>query len=328
MALIPLRICSTGKALPSRRVAAGLIDVAQGFKPGYTFDKGGVRERYFAAADETQSQLAACALRDALDNGGLSDDSIDCLISASGVSEQALPSTACAVAAAAGLPAGLPAFDVGASCLSFLMALQVAAGLLATGTYRRIAIVASDLASRGVDWSEPEASLIFGDGAACAIVESGTGRTGIEAFSFQTYTEGRTFCEIRAGGTLRNPRTGITDKDFLFRMDGKAVFKLASRLMPDFLSRLEAQAGCRIADINTVVPHQASHLGMAHLTKRLGLPKERIVNIYETHGNQVAASIPTALHEAYITGRIESGQRVLLIGTAAGLSIGAMVLRV
>lgn len=328
MALIPLRICSTGKALPSRRIAAGLIDLAQGFSAGYTLDKSGVRERYFAAADETQSGLAARALEDALHRGGWRATDIDCLISASGVPEQALPSTACAIAAAAGLPAGLPAFDVGASCLSFLMALQVAAGLLATGTYRRIAIVASDLASRGVDWAEPEASLIFGDGAACAIVEAGSGQTGIEAFSFQTYTEGRQFCEIRAGGTLRNPRTGVTDKDFLFRMNGKAVFKLASRVMPEFLSGLEAQAACRISDIDLVVPHQASHLGMAHLTKRLGLAEGRIVNIYETHGNQVAASMPTALHEAYVSGRVQPGQRLLLIGTAAGLSVGGMVVRV
>ena len=328
MTPFPLRILSTGKALPERLLISESLDASHGFKKGYTFAQSGVRSRHFATEKDTQSGLGARALHDALARAEMSPASIDLLISACGVPEQALPSTACAIAGAAGLSAGTPAFDVNASCLSFLMALQVASGLLATGAYRRIAIVSCDLASRGVDWDEPEASLIFGDGAACAIVDKGYGLTGIEAFKFETYPEGREFCEIRAGGTLRNTRTGITDKDFLFRMNGKAVFKLASKLMPAFLADLEAQAGCKMRDITTVVPHQASHLGMAHLIKRLDLPEERVVNIYETHGNQVAASIPTALHEAFVTGRANPGQRLLLIGTAAGLSIGGMVLRV
>jgi 3-oxoacyl-[acyl-carrier-protein] synthase-3 len=325
--MLPLKIVSTGKALPSCKMTAAAIDNCYGFKPGFTLDKGGVQVRHFASNKETQSGLAARALHDALARASLPIESVDLLISACGVQEQALPSTACAIAAAAGLKPGTLSFDVNASCLSFMAALQVAASMLQSGGFKRVAVVSADLASRGLDWSEPEASLIFGDGAACAILEAGDGTIGIEGFLMETYPEGRAFCEIRAGGTARNPRMGVEDKDFLFRMNGKAVFKLASKLMPSFLDDLCARARCHLEYVDVVVPHQASHLGMAHIVKRLGLPKDRVINIYETHGNQVAASIPTALHEAFITGKAAPGKRVMLVGTAAGLTIGGMIIQ-
>ncbi len=299
---------------------------------GTTFKRSGVRVRHIASQHETQSALGAAALADALRNASLGVASIDLLISACGVPEQALPSTACFIAHQAGLPHGTPAFDVNASCLSFLAGLRVAAGLLASGGYRRIALVSCDLASRGVDWSDPEASLIFGDGAAAVILEPGTAQQGtrqqgIKAFKLETYTEGRRYCEIRAGGTQRNPRMGVEPQDFLFKMDGKAVFKLAAKVVPPFLTDLMRQLPDGGVDsIDIVVPHQASHLAMAHMAKKLGLDAAKIIDIYATHGNQVAASLPTALHEAVVTGRAKPGSRVLMMGTAAGLTVGGLVL--
>ena len=322
----PVRIISSGKALPSHRVSAEQLDAASGSTPGTSLKKSGVQIRYFAAPHESQSALGAAALHAALQNASVQAGAIDLLISACAVPEQALPSTACLIAHQAGLPAGIPAFDVNASCLSFLSAMEVAAALLATGRYRRIALVLTDLASWGIDWAEPEASLIFGDGAAAVILEKGTAEQGIRAFRLATYPEGRRYCEIRGGGTARNPRAGVTTQDYLFRVDGKAVFKLAARVLPDFLRELLIAADSDLAAIDLVVPHQASQLGLAHAAKLLKLPASKIVNIHATHGNQVDASIPTALHEALISGRARAGQRILLMGKAAGLSVGGMVL--
>jgi len=324
--MLPLKILATGKALPSQALTASDIDTQQGFPAGFTYEKGGVSLRHFAAPGEAQSTLAALAVQDAINRAQVDIASVDLLIAACGVQEQALPSTACAIAAGLKLKPGTPAFDVNASCLSFLAALRVASGLL-SGGYRRIVIVSADLPSRGVNWAEPEASLIFGDGAAAAIVERGDGTTGIESFVLQTYPEGRAYCEVRAGGTRRNPRTGIEPEDYLFRMDGRAVFRAAAHVLPTAMSALLGEAGMALEDIDCVVPHQASHLGMAHVTKKLGLPAERVVNIYETHGNQVAASMPTALHEAFNRGLAAPGKRVLMLGTAAGLTIGGAVLK-
>jgi 3-oxoacyl-[acyl-carrier-protein] synthase III len=270
--------------------------------------------------------LGAQALHSALSNASLKVNDIDLLISACGVQEQALPSTASAIANKANLPQGTAVFDVNSSCLSFLTAMQVAASLLNTDSYKRIAIVSSDQASRGLDWNEPEASLIFGDGAAAAIIEKGHNKQGIVAFGLETFTEGRKLCEIRAGGTKNNPNTSISEKDYMFSMNGKKVMKLAMQHMPSFLERLLVQARAKLDSIDVIIPHQASHLGMSHMIKYLGLNHEKVINIYQTHGNQVAASLPTTLHEAVMSGKLTSGKRALMIGTGAGLSIGGLVL--
>lgn len=326
-AILPLAIIASGKALPERKVTSAELDIALRKSAGSVQKRSGIVYRYHATHDETQSSLAARALHDALSRAGIEPGSIDLLLSASGVQEQALPATACHILDKAGIGGGVPGFDINASCLSFPVALHVAAGLLNTSAYRRIAVVASDLASRGIDWDSAEASLIFGDGAAAVIVERGDGQRGIERYALRTYPEGKGFCEIRAGGTRRNPRVGVDPSDFLFHMDGKRVFKLAASVIDGLLAELLDEAGLSLGDIDTIVPHQASHLGMRHMAERLRVPSERIVDIYATHGNQVAASIPTALHEALTTGRARAGQRLMMIGTAAGLTVGGMVLK-
>ena len=326
-ATLPLRMLATGVAYPERHVTADELDTRLGRPPGTTLHSSGVEARYLSGSHETQSELGARALHAALDRAGLDAAGIDLLLGACGVPEQALPSTACAIAAHARLADGTPAFDVNASCLSFLAALHQAAALLATGHYRRIAIVSADLPSRGVDWAQPHASSIFGDGAAAVIVERGDGRAGILAYRYKTYPAGRRHCEIRAGGTLRNPRNGVEADDYLFQMDGRAAFRLASQVLPPLMRSALVEAGVALDDVDTVVPHQASRLAMDHLARQLKIDTRRLVDIYARHGNQVAASLPTALDHANDRGALAPGKHLMLLGTAAGLSAGVMVLR-
>jgi 3-oxoacyl-[acyl-carrier-protein] synthase III len=326
--MLSLRLLATGKALPPIEITSEMLDKRLHKKIGYTYKKSGVRTRFFSAKNQLQSELGAMALHDAIKNAKIASNSIDLIISACGVQEQPLPSTACAIAKQAELCEGTPAFDINASCLSFLVALNTAATLLNAGVYRRIAIVSADQPSRGLDWDIPESSLIFGDGAAAAIIEKGNHAQGIQSFLFKTYVAGREFCEIRGGGTRCNPLTGAVDKDYLFSMNGQQVLKMALQKMPNFVKELMVSSGSSMKDIDIMVPHQASHLGMASVVRRIGFDEERVINIYETHGNQVAASMPTALHEAFITGRLYPGKRALLLGSAAGLSLGGMLLDV
>ncbi|TFZ50377.1 ketoacyl-ACP synthase III [Serratia proteamaculans] len=325
-ALLPLKVIATGAALPPNRVDSSALDSLLCKPAGYVEKRSGISYRFHAADDASQAELAVAALQNALTRCRIDAQSIDLLISASAISVQALPCTAAHILKVAGLAPGTAGFDINSSCVSFISAMQVAAGLLNAGTYRRIAIVSADLASRGIDWQHEESSLIFGDGAACVIVERGDGSSGILASLVETYPEGSELCEIRAGGTRRNPRAGMNNSDFLFHMQGKQLFRQASALIEDYLARLLAASGLTLAQIATVVPHQASHLSLEHMRKRLHVPPEVLVDIYRFHGNQVAASIPTALHAAVTCGRFNPGKPVMLIGTAAGLSLAGMVL--
>lgn len=321
-----VKIISTGVAIPPGRVTSAELDIRLGKAAGYVEKRSGIIERYHAALDESQAELGAKALHNALQAASLTPSSIDLLICASAVAVQILPCNAVHILQAAGITSGIAGFDVNSSCVSFITALEVAAGLLNSGAYRRIAIVSVDLPSRGIDWTHEEASLIFGDGAACAIVERGDGSSGIVATLTETYPQGSALCEVPGGGTRRNPRTGMTDSDFLFHMQPKPLFRFASSLIEDYFARLLQKSGVTLADIGTVVPHQASHLSLEHMRKRLGVAPEVLVDIYRHYGNQVAASIPSALHHAVINGRFTSGAPVMLIGTAAGLTLAGMVI--
>jgi len=324
--MIPLRILSTGVAVPDNCVTSSELDKMQRHAHGYCEHRSGVAQRYIADASLRQSKLGAQALQEALRRAGLAAAGLDLVIAACAVPEQAMPATAVFIAQQTGVSAGTPAFDINASCLGFMVALRLAAGLLHDRQYSRIGLVAVDLPSRGIDWDAPEASLIFGDGAAAVILERGAGPAGIEGFRYATYPEGARLCQIRGGGTAHNPRTAVQASDYLFQMDGKGVFRLASQYMDAFLKNLLGEAGVTLADIDLVVPHQASHLGMEHMRRQLRIPPERMVDIYARHGNQVAASLPSALHHAIDSQRAPPGSRLLLIGTAAGLSLGGMVL--
>ncbi|WP_434777861.1 3-oxoacyl-[acyl-carrier-protein] synthase III C-terminal domain-containing protein [Neisseria sp. Ec49-e6-T10] len=323
---LPLKIISTGVSVPENKIYSAQLDQQLNKKTGYTEKRSGIQYRYHSDNQASQAQLGIKALNHALARNKIEPESIDLLISACAIPVQVLPYNAAHLLQLSCLPKGTASLDVNVSCVSFIAALHLAACLLNYGGYKRIAIVSADLPSRGLDWQDEESSIIFGDGAACAIVEKGGGQSGVLSYLSETYTEGIDLCEVRAGGTRCNPRSGMSDGDFLFRMNGKPLFKLASSLIEPYLERLLKASGLALSDIATVVPHQASHLSLEHMRKRLGVTSEALIDIYRFRGNQVSASIPTALHEAVVTGRFQPEKPVMLIGTAAGLAFAGMVL--
>lgn len=323
-------LLGTGHALPAARVTSEELDRRLNHSPGTVERAGGVRHRHFASPTETAAQLGAQAARKAVAAAGLTLDDVDCLVAANGTMDQGMPCNAALIHRELGLSErAIPAFDVNASCLGFLAALDTLAWPVAAGRYRRLLLVASDIASCGLDWNTLEASAIFGDGAAAAVLApSWDGASHLLAAELSTLSQGADLCRIPAGGSRHHPsRTSQPfDELALFRMDGKGVFKLAAAHLPDFVERLLTRAGVTREQLHWIVPHQASQLAMAHLSKRLGFPEGKVVDIFAEHGNQVAASLPTALDIAIRDGRIQRGHTVLLLGSGAGLSLGGAVL--
>ncbi len=323
-------LLGTGHALPAEAVASSELDRRLNRRPGTIEGVGGVRRRHFAGRGETAAQLAAEAARRAMAAAGVGLADIDCLVAASGTMDQGMPSNAALIHRELGLSAhAIPAFDINASCLGFLAALDILAWPIAAGRYRRVLVAAADLASCGLDWNTLEASAIFGDGAAAAVIgPSGESGSRLLAADLNTLSQGADLCRIPAGGSRHHPSRIDRPFDELtkFRMDGKGVFRLAAAHLPAFVERLLARAGLGRDELDWIVPHQASHLALSHLSKRLGFRPERVVDIFAEHGNQVAASLPTALDIAIRDGRIRRGQKLLLLGTGAGLSLGGVVL--
>jgi len=326
---LPVRIISVGSHTPGMRVTSEQLDRRFGRSAGTTAARSGVRERRWIGTGETSVTMAVAALGQALQRAELAVDDLDALIVASVLPEQPMPTTAVLAAHALGVTDGvLEAFDVNASCLGFLTALQQAAFGIAAGRWRRVAVAAVDVASKGLNHSELEASALFGDGAAAIIVGPEEQGSQILSLRLRSYPSASGLCRIAAGGTRFNvvtPPPRATD--YLFAMDGLGMMKLVARAMPAFLDEVLVEAGVTRDQLAVVVPHQASGLGLRFLRERLGVPAESVVDILAERGNQVSASMPTALAAAVESQRLERGDLCLLIGTGAGLVFGGAVLR-
>ena len=316
--------------MPETRLASTEIDRRIGKEAGWTEQQFRIRSRAVAGTDETSSSLGAKAARQALAAAGWEAESLDVIIGACGVMEQPIPGTACLIQRRLGLGhSGIPAFDVNATCLSFLLGLDQACMGLAAKRWRRALIVSADIASAALDFSTPDASVIFGDGAAAVALESGPGPSELLASRLETYGDDADFCTLAAGGTRVRPHADIDTflSQAYFRMDSRQTFLAAARRFPGFLDRLLNEAGLAPADVDLVVPHQASAPALAHLRRSFPHARKGIVDIFADHGNQIAASLPTALHTAVASGQLQRGDTALLIGSSAGISLGGALLR-
>ena len=326
---LPVRILSVGSHTPSVRVTSEELDARYDRVPGATLARSGVRERRWIAPSESSLSMSVASLGQALGRAGLAIDELDAVIVASVSPEQPMPTTAVLAARALGASDGaLEAFDVNASCLGFLTALQQAAFGITAGRWRRVAVAAVDVASKGLNHDDLESSALFGDGAAAVIVGPAEQGSEILSLRLRSYPSAAGLCRIPAGGTRWNVVTPPPDPtDYLFAMDGLGMMKLVARAMPGFLDEVLAEAGVTRDQLGVVVPHQASGLGLRFLRERLGVPAESVVDILAERGNQVSASMPSALATAIDSQRLKRGELCLLIGTGAGLVFGGAVLR-
>lgn len=324
-----VRICGTGAAVPRRVVTSAALDERLGLERGAVERCSGVRQRH-QAVDETAADLAALACEDALAHAGLDWTDIDCLVATSATMDQALPFNAALILARLGWPCSIPTFDVGASCMSFLVGFDLLATVLAGGRYKHVLLVSSDIATFALDWHDLGASAIFGDGAAAVVIRRSEPDepSCIRASRTVTFPEGAHHCHIEAGGSRFHPgrTTAAFERRTLFRMDGAKLFRLMSREMPPFVDGLLQEAGLALSEIDAVVPHQASRLAIDHLVRRLSIDPARVCDIFADHGNQVGASLPSALHHAVTTRGLARGRSVLMLGAGAGVTLGGLVL--
>ncbi|MFE4569536.1 beta-ketoacyl-ACP synthase III [Paenibacillus chitinolyticus] len=325
-----VKVLGTGIYLPEKRVTAEDMDRRLGKPDGWVYKKSGVKVRHYAE-NESVSQMGAKAAFAALADAGLEAERLDCIICTNAVPEQPIPCTAALIQSEMKLgDSGIPCLDVNSTCLSFLAGLDLISYLIDAGRYDRVLLVAPEIASVGLNYSQSESAILFGDGAAAVVV----GRTpagessGIVASRIETYGSGAALSEVRGGGS-KLPSIAYEPEriaDFLFDMQGEALFKKTSKLLPDFLKKLFGEGGVTLEDVALVIPHQGSAMAMRLLQRKLRIPDDKLMNIIEQHGNMIAASLPMGLHEAIRLGRLKRGDLTAVIGISAGLSLGGLLL--
>ena len=327
--------------LPSMTRSAEEIDEWIGESPGYTRQTSGVATRHVAGEAETVAVMGARAVSELVKLENLTFDDIDALVFASASKDQFLPSSAALVAHQLGDEAnGVPAFDIDSSCLSFLLAVDLMGRAMASGMYERIVVVSSEKPSTSLHPKFKEAAGLFGDAAVACLLDTttppspsdgGYGFSKVLHAKYETWAEGAHDTEVKIG-TSYNPNTDYHDlnmDDCRFVMNGPRIYRLAAKTLPSFLDGFLADLGMSsLDDFDFVVPHQASKSAVELLARKMKVPAGKYAQDYRRYGNTVAASIPLSLLRALEEGRIGPGDRVLLVGTAAGFTLGAMAIEI
>lgn len=308
-------------------------------------ERTGIRERHVSVG-ETVVTLASEAARKALEQAGKRAEEIDLILVASCSPEQYLPCCACQVQADIGAVNAL-AFDVNAACSGFLFALNTADAYLRTGLAENALVIGSEVLSKLVDWKDRGSCILFGDGAGAVVVErckaesraveekqipaagilgralhsDGTGGGVLQCGARELTTP---YARTSAAKTDQKQQTD--DREHYIQMDGQEVYRFATRRVPQCIEEALSDAGLAVPDIDLFVLHQANARIIDAVAKRLHADREKFPTNLERVGNLSSASIPVLLDELHKQGKLHRGDRIVLAGFGAGLTIGACVM--
>jgi 3-oxoacyl-[acyl-carrier-protein] synthase-3 len=317
---LPVSITGLGAKVPDRIVTNDELAQYVDTTNEWIIERTGIRERRMASKEEALSDVALPACRDALAQAGIEGKDVDLLIVATVTPDMMFPSTGAILADRLGAVAAA-AYDLSAGCTGFMYALAQAYGMIAGGLAKRALVVGGDLLSRILDWEDRSTLILFGDGAGAVVLEA-TPQEGFLGFELGADGAG--------GANLWLPGSGsrlFDDPDQYVKMNGREVYKFATRILVQSAQDLLERCGVAIEEVDVYVPHQANIRIIDHATKKLGVPSERVVINVDRYGNTSSGSIPLALADAAAAGRLEPGKLVLMTGMGAGLTWGSALLR-
>jgi 3-oxoacyl-[acyl-carrier-protein] synthase-3 len=317
----------TGSYLPARAVPNEEIGPRAGVTADWIERKTQIRSRRFAAAEEATSDLAAHAARRALEDAGLTAATIDYLIVATSTGDFPQPPTAHVVQHLIGARRAA-CFDVNVVCSGFVYAVAVARGLLAVRPDARALVVAADVYSRILDFTDRATAVLFGDGAGAVVLGAAEAGYGILDVALHGRGEERMLIGIEAGGSrLPASRHTVDSGGHFFRMRGRQVRAFVAEQVPPALGALLARRGLAPNDVDHFVPHQANGVMLDELVKATDLTGARTHRTLERYGNVGSASIAVTLDEANRAGEFRPGDVLLLAGFGGGMAVGACLVR-
>ena len=278
--------------------------------------------------EETQLDLAEAAIQAALENANLSIKDIDCLVSASAVGVQPIPCTAALIHERVAKGLSIPAMDINTTCTSFISALSTMSHLIEAGEYHRVLIVSSEVGSLGLNPKQKESYELFGDGAAAFIFQASNKDKGVIASLQRTWSEGVHDTEIRGGLTSYQPKeySEETKTNFMFDMKGKKILLLSARVIPEMFQEFQEKSGISKDAVDYIIPHQASR-ALPLVMDKLGVSKDKYLNIVSEYGNMVSVAVPFGLAYALDHGYVKEGDTIFLMGTAAGMTVNMLALK-
>ena len=308
-----LKLLGTGYALPTRVLDNDAMTAYVETSDEWITTRTGIRQRHFCGEGESTTTLAIEAARKALDDSGLDKSEIGCVIVATSSGEYVMPSTACLVHKALALREDIPVFDLGASCAGFLYAVDAARAMLLAHGGRAALVIGAEQMSQLLDMADRNTCVLFGDAAGAAV------------FALDEDAEYAYVCGTRGDMAIQ---VGGPRRTLPMTMEGQNVFRFAVSTIPSTVDELLEKTGKTLDEVDWVICHQANQRIIDASVRRLGVPAEKFYKNLDRYANTSAASIPLALAEMKESGKLTSGQRVILVGFGGGLTWAGVMLRV
>ena len=308
-----LKLLGTGYALPARVLDNDAMTAYVETSDEWITTRTGIRQRYFCGEGESCTTLAIEAAKKALADSGLDKSEIGCVIVATSSGEYVMPSTACLVHKALELNESIPVFDLGAACAGFLYAVDAARAMLMAHGGKAALVIGAEQMSQVLDMADRNTCVLFGDAAGAAV------------FALNEDAEYAYVCGTRGDMAIQ---VGGPRRTLPMTMEGQNVFRFAVSTIPATVDELLQKTGRTLDEVDWVICHQANQRIIDASVRRLGVPAEKFYKNLDRYANTSAASIPLALAEMKESGKLTSGQRVILVGFGGGLTWAGVMLKV
>ena len=315
----PIGITGLGVNVPDRVFTNKDLEQFVDTTDEWIVERTGIRERRFATDDEALTDIARPAAIAALEDARTLPREIDLIICATVTPDMLFPTSSALLADELGMP-DAAAYDLLAGCTGFVYAIAQAYGMLAGGLAKKALVVGGDVLSKILDWEDRSTLVLFGDGAGAVVLER------VEQGGFLGFELG---ADGGGGEHLWLPGSGsrkFEDPDAFVKMNGREVFKFATRVMVSSAEAVLGECGLAVDDVDVYVPHQANKRIIDHAARKLGIAEEKIVVNVDRYGNTSSGSIPLALGDAVADGRLHEGELVLMTGMGAGLTWGSALI--
>jgi 3-oxoacyl-[acyl-carrier-protein] synthase-3 len=320
-------ITGWGMAVPARVLTNADLEKMVDTNDEWIQTRTGIRQRHIVSAEESTASLAKDAALNALRVANLSPTDVDLIIVSTSSPEHVFPATACLVQDRIGAShAG--AFDLSAACSGFIYGLNMATQAIRSGSVNNAIVIGAETLSRFVDWEDRNTCVLFGDGAGAFVLQAGSEPGGVLSAVMRSDGSGGDLLSLPAGGSLLPASLQtVSNKDHTIHMNGREVFRFATRVIAQATKEVVASAQLKMEDVQLVIPHQANLRIIEAAMRGLELPIERCFINIERYGNTSTASIPIAACEAIQQGRLQAGANTVFVGFGAGLTWGATLVR-
>lgn len=318
-------ITGWGMAVPEKVLTNSDLEKIVDTNDEWIVSRTGIRQRHIAGANQTTATLAADAALRALEVANLHPSDLDLIILSTSSPEHIFPATASLVQDQIGaVKAG--AFDLLAACTGFVYAINLASQAIKSNGANNVLVIGSETLSRVVNWKDRNTCILFGDGAGAFVLQASEQPGGVMSAVLRSDGSGANLLSVPAGGS-RHPASMQTLYDGMhyIQMNGREVFRFATRVMAEASLQAIEAANLTLDDITLVIPHQANLRIIEAAARGLNIPMDQVMVNLDRYGNTSTASIPIATIEALEQGRLKPGDKTVMVAFGGGLTWGAVL---